>query len=261
MGADVDPLGLGLSLALVGVAIALSVWRRLGLERDLVVAAMRALLQLLLVGLALRLVLDSDASLALAAVWVGVMVVFAAGVARRRAAEVPGLFGVAAVAFAATAVVGMGLLFGLGVFPLEARTLVPMAGLAVGNSMNATIVTARRIVDDLRDKRLEVEARLALGQTSVAASRPIARAALRTALVPQVETTKAVGIVFLPGAMTGLILAGVDPIDAVMVQAVVMYLVLGAAATSGVVAGIGVVRRMFTADHRLVRLPRPAEPV
>lgn len=259
MGGDVDALGLTLSLALVAVAVALSLWRRLGLERDLVTAALRALVQLLLVGLALRLVLDSDASVALALVWVGAMVVFAAGVARRRAPEVPGLLGVAVLAFAATAVVGMGLLFGLRVFPFEARTLVPMAGLAVGNSMNATIVTARRIVDDLRDRRLEVEARLALGQHSGAASRPIVRSALRTALVPQVETTKAVGIVFLPGAMTGLILAGVDPVDAVLVQAVVMYLVLGASATSSVVASIGVVRRMFTPDHRLVRLTRPAD--
>ena len=216
-------------------------------------------MQLLLVGIALGLVFQSDASIALSLAWVGAMVIFAASVARRRAPEVPGLGWIAALAFAATAVIGMGLLFGLGIFPFEARTLVPMAGLAIGNSMNASILTARRIVEDLRDKRLEVEVRLALGHTGIAASRPIVRDALRTALLPQIETTKAVGIVFLPGAMTGLILAGVAPLDAVLVQVVVMYLVLGAAATSSVVTSIGVLRGLITPDHRLTHLARPSD--
>jgi putative ABC transport system permease protein len=83
------------------------------------------------------------------------------------------------------------------------------------------------------------------------------KAALRTALIPQVETTKAVGLVFLPGTMAGLILAGLDPIDAVLVQAAVMYLILGAVATTTVVVALGVQRRLFTADHRL-DLPAPA---
>lgn len=216
-------------------------------------------MQLLLVGLALRLVFDSDASIALSLAWIVAMILFAAGVTRRRAPEVPGLGIVAAMAFAAVAALGIGLLFGLRILPFEARTLVPMAGLAIGNSMNATILTARRMVDGLRDKRPEVEARLALGQTGTAATRPVARSAVRTALVPQIETTKAVGIVFLPGAMTGLILAGVAPLQAVLVQAVVMYLVLGSAATSSVLTSIGVLRRLVTRDHRLTRLARPAD--
>jgi putative ABC transport system permease protein len=165
----------------------------------------------------------------------------------------------ALAAFAAAAVVTLGVIFGLSVFPLEGRTLVPLAGMMVGNSMNATVLVARRLVEDLRDRRDEVEARLALGQPSADAARPYLRSSLRTALTPQIETTKAVGIVFLPGAMTGLILAGVDPVDAVLVQAVVMYLVLGSVATTTVVVGLGLVRRLFTSDHRLVRLPRPAE--
>ena len=117
--------------------------------------------------------------------------------------------------------------------------------------MTATVVVARRVLEELRDKRDEVEARLALGIASHDAARPYVRAALRTAVIPQIETTKAVGLVFLPGAMTGLILAGTSPLAAVKVQAAVMYLVLGAAATTTAVVGIGVQRRLFTADHRL----------
>jgi putative ABC transport system permease protein len=113
--------------------------------------------------------------------------------------------------FSAAAVITLGVLFGLTVFPLQGRTLVPIAGMMVGNSMTATVLAARRLVDELRDKRDEVEARLALGQPARDAARPYVRAALRAALSPQIETTKATGLVFLPGAMTGLILAGVSP--------------------------------------------------
>ncbi len=256
---DVGALGVAASLVLVAVAVALSLAGRLGLERSLVWAAARALVQLLLVGVALTVVIDPDRPLVLSWLWIAAMLVFCADVARRRAPEAPGIFPLALTAFAATAAVALGVVFGLGVFPLEGRTLVPIAGLAIGNSMNAAVVTARRLIEDVRDRRLEVEARLALGQPSRLAARPYVRGALRTALIPQIETTKAVGIVFLPGAMTGLILAGVEPIDAVLVQAVVMYLVLGASACASTIVAAGLVRRLFTADHRLVRLPRPAE--
>lgn len=256
---DVGALGVAASLVLVAVAVALSVAGGLGLERSLVWAAARALVQLLLVGVALTVVIDPDRPLILSWLWIAAMLVFCADVARRRAPEAPGIFTLALAAFAATAAVALGVVFGLGIFPLEGRTLVPIAGLAIGNSMNAAVVTARRLIEEVRDRRLEVEARLALGQPSRLAARPYVRGALRTALIPQIETTKAVGIVFLPGAMTGLILAGVEPIDAVLVQAVVMYLVLGASACASTIVAAGMVRRLFTADHRLVRLPRPAE--
>lgn len=256
---DVGAFGVAVSLVLVAVAAGLS-WRAgLGLERSLAWAAARALAQLLLVGTALALVIDPGRPLALSFLWVIVMLGFAADVARRRAREVPGMAVLALAAFAATGAVSLGVVFGLGIFPLEGRTLVPIAGLAVGNAMNATVLVGRRVVEELRDKRLEVEARLALGHDARRAARPYVRAAIRTALIPQIETTKAVGIVFLPGAMTGLILAGVDPLDAVLVQAVVMYLVLGSAATATTVVATGLVRRLFTRDHRLVPLPRPVD--
>lgn len=253
---DIGWSGLAISLLLVGVAIIVSVARQLGLERSIIWASARALVQLLAVGVALDLILEPGRSIAWSFLWVAAMLLFAAEIVRRRAREIPQLFFLALAAFATSSVVTLGVLFGLGIFELDARTLIPLAGLMVGNSMTATVVVARRVYEELRDKRSEVEARLALGQTSSDAARPYVRAALRTALIPQIETTKAVGLVFLPGAMTGLILAGVEPLDAVQVQAAVMYLVLGSAATTASVVALGVQRRLFTRDHRLVPLPR-----
>src|SRR5262249_47129848 len=117
----------------------------------------------------------------------------------------------------------------------------------------------RRLTDELRDKRDEVEARLALGQPSRQAATPYVRAALRAALTPQIETTRATGLVFLPGAMTGLILAGTAPLQAVLVQAGVMFLVLAPTATPPVGIALGLIPRLFTPDHRLMHLAAPSD--
>lgn len=246
--------GLALSLLLVLIAIVLSLWKRLGLERSIAWAAARAAVQLIAIGLLLRVLLEPGISILWAWLWVVVMIGIASFTVRRRAPEVPGLFQLALIAFGSSAALTLGVLFGLGIFELDVRTLIPLAGLMIGNSLAATVLVGRRLIDEFRDKRDEVEARLALGQPASEAARPYVRAALRTALIPQIETTKAVGLVVLPGAMTGLILAGVNPLDAVRVQAAVMYLVLGSVATTTTVIALGVQRRLFTRDHRLVRV-------
>lgn len=259
MSGDVTWLGLAASLLLVAITVTVSAALGLGLARAVTWATVRAVVQLLLVGWALALVIDPHRRLIWSWLWVAAMTVYAGVVARRRAPEVPRVLPLAAAAFAASAAVTLGVLFGFGVFPLEGRTLVPLAGLMIGNAMNATVLAGRRIVEQLRDQRLEVEARLALGHPAGRAARPYLVTAIRTALIPQIETTRAVGLVFLPGAMTGLILAGVDPVDAVLVQAVVMFVVLASVATTTAVIGLGLVRRLFTADHRLLVLARPPD--
>ena len=248
--------GLVGSLALVVVAIALSFTQRLQLSRSILWASARASVQLLLVGFALRLVLDSNASVWWAWLWVVIMIGFAGFTIGSRAKEVPGIFLLGTISMLTVVVVSLSVIFGFRVFPVEGRTIVPLAGMMIGNSMTASVLVGRRIVGELSEKRDEVEARLALGQSWQDASRPYVRSALRTALVPQIESTKAVGLVFLPGAMTGLVLAGVDAVDAVTVQLAIMYLILGSVATSVTVIGLGLTRRVFTSDHRLRSIER-----
>lgn len=255
MSGQVSWVGLATSLALVAVAAAVSLWQRLGLERQMLWAAARALVQLLAVGVVLGWLLLPGRSLWWSWAWIAGMILYAGDVARRRAPEVPRLGPLAIAAFGAAAVITLGVVFGLGIFPLQARTLVPIAGMMIGNSMTAVVLVARRLVDELRDKRDEVEARLALGQPARQVATPYERIALRLALSPQIETTKATGLVLLPGSMTGLILAGVPPVQAVLVQAVVMFLILGSVAITTVVVVLGLVHRLFTPDHRLLPLP------
>jgi putative ABC transport system permease protein len=252
---NVSFLGLALASSLVLIAVALSMWQKLGLGREILWASVRALVQLLAVGVVLAFLLRPGNSLWWSVAWVILMVPFAADVVARRAPQVPHVRWLALAAFAVTSLVVLGLLFGLRVFPLEPRTLVPLAGMMIGNSMTATVLVATRIVDEFQTNRPLIEVSLALGFRSQEAFRPFVRSALKTALIPQIETTKAVGIVFLPGAMTGLILAGVDPIEAVRVQIVVMYLVLGSVAVSSSTVALGLSKALFTPDQRAVHLP------
>jgi putative ABC transport system permease protein len=252
---NVSFLGLALASSLVLIAVALSMRQRLGLERQILWASVRALVQLLAVGVVLAFLLRPGTSIWWSVVWVLLMLPFAADVVARRAPQVPHVRWLSLAAFSVTSLVILGLLFGLRVFPFEPRTLVPLAGMMIGNSMTATVLVATRIVAEFQDNRSLIEIRLALGFNAQDAFRPHVRSALRTALIPQVETTKAVGIVFLPGAMTGLILAGVDPLEAVRVQIVVMYLVLGSVAVASGTVALGLSKMLFTPDQRAVHLP------
>jgi putative ABC transport system permease protein len=123
----------------------------------------------------------------------------------------------------------------------------------ISGAMNTTSLVMTRLRDDLAANRREVEARLSLGQTSHEAAGPWHRAALRHGMLPSVDQTKVVGLVALPGAMTGMILAGASPLAAVRLQLVVMYMLLGGSAFAALVAGELTVRRLFTPSHQLIR--------
>ncbi len=251
--ADIGFVGLAVSGILIAVAVGISLWRQLGLERTILWAAIRAVVQLLIVGAALQLVVDDDDPLVFTFIWLVVMHLFAAFTTYQRANRVSAVFGLSLVAYVASSLVTLGVLFGFGVYEPEGRAIVPLAGIVIGNSLSATVLVSNRLFAAATERRTEIEGRLALGLDARAAFQPTLRSALRTALIPQIETTKAVGIIALPGAMVGLILAGTDPQDAVRVQVSVMYLVLGSVATTTAVMSLGIARRLFTPAQQLRR--------
>jgi putative ABC transport system permease protein len=231
-----DVVGWGVVLAsasLIAVAVALSIRFRLGIERGIVWAGLRATVQLLAVGALFKVIFDSNWATTWAWLWTAGMVVMAtAVVVRRTDAPVPRLGLAATAAVLLSAGISIGTVFGFGVFPFEPVTLVVVAGITIGNALPAAVLGAKQAVSLVRDRPGEIEALLALGFERREAVRFIAPRAASAAITPQVERTKVVGLVALPGAMTGLLLAGVDPIDAVVVQLLVMLLVLGTVAVS-----------------------------
>lgn len=250
----VSPLGVAASLILIAVAVALSARERLGLERSILWAAARAAAQLLAIGGALGLVLADGTPLAWSWLWVAAMVVIGGVTVRHRAPGVPGLLGLACGALAVALSASLAVVFGFHMYGLAPRTLVPTAGMLLGNGIGSTVLAARRTLTEIDEHRDQIEVRLSLGQPGAEAIRPHLREALRTANTPQIEQTKIVGLIALPGTMTGLLLAGVDPLDAVLVQLAVMFLILGGVAITSVIVTRGIGRRLITPDQRLERI-------
>ena len=243
---DVSLLQAAASLTLVLIVIALSIWRRLDVERSVVWATLRATAQLLAVGVLFSAIFESDGAGLWAWIWVVLMVVVSAFVVRRRAPAVPHLAAIGFVAIATTVSVVLAVVFGLGVLDAEPVAIVVIGGITIGNTMPSVVQAADRMVAGLADRRGQIEALLSLGFDADGSTRPLTTEVIRTALIPQIERTKVVGIIALPGAMTGLLLGGVDPIDAVVIQLVVMVLVLGSVAVSVVVVSLAIARRAIT---------------
>lgn len=234
------------ALSLVVGAIALSRWLGLGVEASLMWASLRAAVQLLAVGGLLAVILRSTVPDLWAWIWVGAMIAISAFVMVRRMPAAPGVWLPATAAVAGSTAVGLGVVFGFGVIPYDPISVVVVAGITIGNSMPHGVLAAKQVVAQARDRPGTLEALLAMGFDRNGAVRFLAPGSARLALIPQIERTKVVGIIALPGAMTGLLLAGVDPVDAVVIQLLVMYLVLGAASITVIVMVLAVTRSAIT---------------
>jgi len=241
---------IGASLTLVAVAVAVSMYLRLGIEKSIIWASFRAAVQLTAVGLLLSVLLGSQWERILAPLWILAMVAIAGYVVAKRSGSTE-IVPAAVLAIGGTTAISLLVVFGFGVLPAEPIQLIVIAGITIGNTMPATIVAADLVGTQMSKERFQVEGLLALGFTSRQAAKFVVREAARVSVLPQVERTKVVGLVALPGAMTGLLLAGVDPIEAVVLQLIVMYLVLGSVAVSTTVVAVVTASKSFTPDQRL----------
>ena len=244
-------------LVVGGISIALE----LGLVKDLAWATVRTYVQLILLGLVLRWVFTNDSWFIVVTLLV-LMVIMATRIVIQRAPDAPaGLYGRtglalfvsgAAVTFAVTGLV-------VGVHPwYRAQYVIPIAGMVIGNSMTGIALTLERVFEDMDKRGPEILGLLALGATPWEAARASVRTALRAGLIPTINSMAAVGIVFIPGMMTGQILAGADPLDASVYQIVVMLMVAAATAVGSIMAAMLTYKRRFDPDG--VFLDRPYRP-
>lgn len=250
---DVSLGEVGAALALVALAVAISLWRSTDLERDIVLATARSFVQLTAIGYAIQLIFDAD-TIWLVLALLSVMVLFGALTARNRARHVPGAFWPLLIALAAAAAATLGLVLALGIFEPTPRYLVPVGGMVIGNAMTASAVALNRLGDELAEGRARVEATLALGATPREAAAPTVRRALRSGTIPLIDSTKTTGLIFFPGTMVGMLLAGADPTDAVRLQLILLYALLGSVATAAMVATGLAYRSFFTPAQQLREL-------
>lgn len=250
-------IAVGICGAFVVIAMALAHRERLGVTREILTGAVRAAVQLAAVG-AVLLWLFRTAGLPGAAGWVIGMIVLAGQIAGRRGRGVPHAVRTATAGVAAGAATTLGILLATGVVPAVPQAVVPLGGMIVAGSMQASTLVLRQLSHAVSTARPDIEARLSLGLTAPLAFAPHRRSALRTALIPVIDATKVVGLISLPGAMTGLILAGVDPLTAIRYQIVVMFMLLNATTIAATTTAALSHRAVFDLDaHRLRDTPEP----
>jgi UDP-glucose/iron transport system permease protein len=249
-GIDVSLGEVAAALALVALATAISRWRRAELEGDIVVAAFRSFVQLTAIGYAIELIFDAD-TIWLVLALLAVMVLFGAFTARSRARRVPGALWPLLIALTAAGATTLGLVIALGIFEPTARNLVPVGGMVIGNAMTAAAVALNRLGDEVADSRARIEATLALGATAGEAAAPIVRRALRSGTIALIDSTKTTGLIFFPGTMVGMLLAGAEPTDAVRLQLILLYALLGSVSIAALVATTLAYRNFFTPAQQL----------
>ena len=238
------------SLALVAIAVAVSFRWGADLEQDIAIAVLRSFVQLTAIGYVINLIFEED-RLAFVFALIAVMVLFGAFTARRRARRVPGAFWPLLVALALAGGTTIALVVVLGVFEPEPRYLVPVGGMVVGNAMTAAAVVLNRLGDEMADARPRIEATLALGATARQAAAPTVRRSLRSGMIALVDSTKTTGLIFFPGTMVGMLLAGADPVDAVRLQLILLYVLLGSVSLAGLVSTMLAYRNFFTPAQQL----------
>lgn len=254
LAGGVVPIGwpqLLLASGFVLVTGALALWMQLGVTKDLAIGAARTYIQLLLLGVVLQWAFAADRWWWVVGI-LAIMTVAAARIILQRAPDAPsGLFLAAVTSMAVTGITVTFAVTGLviGAEPwYSPRYVIPIAGMVLGNSMTGIALSLERVSADLDSRSDEVLAMSALGATPWEAAHPSIRAALRAGLIPAINSMAAAGIVFIPGMMTGQILAGADPVEATKYQIVVMLMVAAAEVIGAVIAVLMSYRKRFTPD-------------
>jgi putative ABC transport system permease protein len=239
---------------LIVVTAGVSAVLRLGLTRSLAWGTVRCVVQLGLIGYALRWIFAVDRP-ELVMLIIAAMCAIAAQTATRRTPNVPrfpivlGFVSLAASTYLVLVIVSAVIIRAEPWY--TARIVIPIAGMILGNAITGIALSLDRLYAEIRSRRTEVEALLVLGATRWEAVRECAQEAVRSGMTPTINSLMVVGLVSIPGMMTGQILGGVDPTEAVRYQIVVMLMITAAVAIgSMMLVGLSL-KRLFTDDDAL----------
>ncbi|MDK1022059.1 MAG: iron export ABC transporter permease subunit FetB [Candidatus Hydrogenedentes bacterium] len=250
-----DATQLAIAACLVAVAGVVSLGLRLGLERRLALASVRTVVQLLLIGYVLKWVFEHSSSMTLLLAMALMMIAASRAAVARPSRTFSGATG---RAFGTLVLCGLATTFSvtelvIGVEPwYEPRYVIPLLGMVLGNALTGISLSMDHMLERLAEQGTVVEMELAHGATRWEAARDVLRDATRRGLIPIVNTMMVVGIVSLPGMMTGQILAGADPLLAVKYQIVVMFMIAAATSLACILMVLLVYGRLFNAKHQLL---------
>lgn len=250
-----DLVDLVIAVGLMAIAIGLSAWERLGLEFNLAIATGRTILQLLVLGYVLDFILALDNIWAVLA-FLGVILTITAIVARNRISQkipyvLPLVWGAIFISTALT-------VFYTTFFIIqpdrwyEPRYVIPLAGMVLGNAMNAAAIAGERLVSAVNTFPTEIETHLSLGATPAQAISQYRQEAIRAALLPTLNQMMIVGMIAIPGITTGQLIAGINALDAVSYEILIIFMIAIANLLTTIFLTKGLCRQLFNSAAQLV---------
>ena len=252
---EITPLQLFLCLIFVVIAGMGSLFLRLGLEKDLAWGTVRTFAQLFIMGYVLKFIFQLN-NVVLILLLYAFMIFWAAQAIRGRVQEDRISFFVPTFVSMVSSYMLVSILVTAVIVQVKPwytpQYFIPLGGMIIGNAMNAITIALERMFSDLRRRRDEIELALCLGASYQEASHSHLRDAIKAGMIPSINALMTVGLVSLPGMMTGQILAGAEPLTAIKYQIIVMLMIVAATAVGSVLVAHVVRSRCFTRAHQMV---------
>src|SRR5690625_284704 len=245
-------LTLSITLIFVLIPIILSKTLRLQLENDMIVATIRSIIQLLIVGYILKFVFDSNSFIYIF-LMVLLMIVAATQNARKKGKRIKVITWKIAITLIVVEVLTQSILLGFQIVPATAQYIISISGMVIGNSMVLTILFLNRFTAEVESYQDETELILSLGGTPKQAIHRQLIQSIKASMIPTIEAQKTMGLVQLPGMMSGQIIAGADPIQAVQFQLLILFLLLTTAAVTSVLLGFLSYPMLFNERMQLLK--------
>jgi putative ABC transport system permease protein len=245
-------LTLSITLIFVLIPLVLSKTLNLGLEKDTIIATVRSIIQLLAIGYVLQFVFNTENFLYIF-LMVTLMIVTATLNARKKGASIRGITWKVAATLVFVEILTQSILLGFKITPPAAQYIISISGMVIGNSMVLSILFLNRFTAELEARQDETELILSLGGTPKQAVHSQLKQAIKASMIPTIESQKTVGLVQLPGMMSGQIIAGADPIQAVQFQLLILFLLLTTAAVTSIMLGYLSYPTLFNQRMQLIR--------
>ena len=240
-----------MATVLIAMAVIVSYQQKMRLELEILHSALRAVVQLVVVGYVLHFIFGADHPLFTGGVLL-VMLISAAINGGKRGAGIKHASWIAGISIGIGTVLTLAVLLGANVLSFTPYQMIPVGGMVMSGAMVAVGLCFRQITTSFKSRQQEIQIKLALGATPIQACKSILRAALIFSLQPTIDSAKTLGIVSLPGMMTGLILAGMSPMEAIKYQIIVIFMSFSTISIAIAIAGYLSCRQFFNAKEQLI---------
>lgn len=240
-----------ISSSLVLVALLFSYFQKLKLEKEIIISVIRAIIQLVIVGYLLNYIFGLKKPIFTTLLLLFMAFNAAYNAAKRGKTIKNGLL-ISFISISLGTIVTLSILVFSGAIKYEPYQIIPVSGMIISNAMVALGLCYRQLTSDFKNKREEIETKLSLGADILPSSIEIIRDSIKTGMLPTIDSAKTLGIVSLPGMMTGLILAGASPVEAIKYQIMVTFMLLSTTSISSFIACYLSYKNFFNKRKQLV---------